>query len=519
LGANLGPVFFVERFFSGGNKRELTLSARVCVPIRESSTEKAVAAIEKARAWADLVEIRADYITDLDVSALLRQKPCPILFTLRARTEGGEYSGAELNRLETIIQAARAGADWVDVEFSAYWQGVLASVPKDRVVLSYHNFEETPDSLELLAEKMSATGAGVIKIATRARCLTDNIRIYRLLRRAADRKIQMCALAMGRPGMPSRILGLFWGSWMTFASIPGGEGTAEGQIPADELGNLYRIHQIGSETEFYGILGNPLDHLFSPQVHNAAFAAREKNALFMPLEASGIEDFLEFNKTVAIRGVSVAIPFKSEFCSRACSLSVEANQIGVVNTLIHQEQGWHGENTDVEGFLKPLRKRTHIARKRAVVLGAGGAARAVVFGLISQGASVCVVARDPAKARHLASDFNAEHDTWDRLEKTRWDLLVNATPVGMHPESGQSPIPKEWLTGEWVYDLVYQPPETQLLADAKQRGCKTIPGTEMFIAQAMKQQQLWCGSPGAEDVMREILFSALGMKAVERTEL
>lgn len=481
------------------------MPVRICIAIRESTTEGAVAALSRASAWADLAEIRADYIRDLDLGRLLREKPCPVLFTLRSREEGGNYAGSERSRLETILEAAGAGADYVDVEYSAFWKAVLESVSKQRVILSYHNYEETPANLESLAESMAATGAGVMKIAVRARRLSDNLNIARALKHAATRQWNLCALAMGSEGIPSRILGPQWGSWMTLASLPGSEGTAEGQLPADEIVDQYRIREIGSETQLYGVLGKPLGHSLSPLIHNAAFAARGLNALYLPLEAAGMDDFLEFHASYPVQGVSVTIPFKEEACTLAHSLSVEANDAGAVNTLVLQKGGWHGENTDVEAFMRPLRRRVHIGRMRAVVLGAGGAARSVIQGLRSQGAFVCVVARDPSKAQRLAEKFKAEHAGWDQLQHLRWDLLVNATPVGMYPDVDRSPVQAEWLTGEWVYDLVYNPRETQLLRDAVLQGRKTISGVEMFLGQALKQHQLWCGDPVPEQPMRDAL--------------
>ncbi len=481
------------------------MTARICVAIREATTESASAALSRASAWADVVEIRADYIRDLDLGRLFREKPCPVIFTLRSREEGGSYGGGEIDRLETIVEAARAGADYVDVEYSAFWQAVLDSIPKQRIILSHHNFAETPANLESLLDAMAATGAGAIKIATRAKKLSDNLTIARMLKHAAARQWKLCALAMGNEGIPSRILGPGWGSWLAFASLPGGKGTADGQVSADDMIRQYRVREVGPETQVFGVLGRPLGHTLSPLIHNTAFASRGLNALYLPLEAVNIDDFLEFHASCALQGVSVTIPYKESACVLARSLSVEANETGAVNTLVRQESGWHGENTDVEGFMRPLRRRMHVGRIRALVLGAGGAARSVVQGLRSHGASVCIVARDPVKARRLADLFKVEHARWDQLQHLRWDLLVNATPVGMFPDCEHSPMPAEWLTGKWVYDLVYNPRETQLLKSAVVRGCNAISGVEMFLGQAVKQQQMWCGNPVPEQAMREAL--------------
>jgi len=492
------------------------MATQICISIREPTTQKAVESAARAAEWADLVEIRGDFIRDLDLGLLLRVKPRPVIFTLRSREQGGAYHGSERRRLETILQAARCGADYVDVEFSAPWQVILQGVPRERVILSHHDFEKTPTDLNSLADAMAASGAGILKIAVRACCLADNVRVAHLLERGRERNLKLCALAMGNAGLSSRILGSLWGSWMAFASLPGGDETAEGQVPADVMTYQYRVREISRATQLYAVVGKPLMHSLSPRIHNAAFVARGKDAVFLPLEAASFDDFLQFHAKFPLQGVAVTIPYKGDAQALAHSLSVAAEQTEAANTLILKESRWHGENTDVEGFLRPLRRRTHPGKMRAVVLGAGGAARAVVYALRSQGADVCIVARDAAKARVLASKFEATHAGWDQLESLRWDLLVNATPVGTYPETGVSPVPAGFLTGQWVYDLVYNPAETLLLKEAAQRGCTTIAGSEMFLGQAWKQQCLWCETPPPEDVMESALTEALAQPLPNR---
>jgi 3-dehydroquinate dehydratase/shikimate dehydrogenase len=465
-----------------------------------------------ASEWADLVEIRADFIRDLDVKHLIGNRPCPILFTLRSRQEGGDYRGSEQDRIDTLIEAAKHGADWIDVEYSASWQAVLNVVERSRVILSYHNFDETPASLVSKVDEMARAGAGIIKVATKANRLSDNLTVASALARAVSQKTDLCALAMGPRGIPSRVLGAAWGSWMTFASLPGGEPTADGQVPADELAHLFRVRKVNPQTRVYGVLGNPLSHSFSPRLHNSVFAACGRDAVYIPLEAHDVDDFALFCRGVRLEGTSVTIPFKESVCELASTLSVEAERSGAVNTLVRTEGAWHGENTDIEGFLTPLRRRTDPAGLRAVVLGAGGAARAVVYGLASQGAEVCVVARNRSKAELIAVQFGTAHASWDDLKSLRWDLLVNATPVGMYPNAEESPVPGDWLNGEWVYDLVYNPKETRLLREASRRGCRIIHGSEMLLAQAIGQQSLWFGAPPPENVMQVALDEALSMR-------
>jgi 3-dehydroquinate dehydratase / shikimate dehydrogenase len=485
------------------------MGVQICVSIRESTVQQTAASALRAAAWADLVEIRADYIRDLDLGRLLCNKPRPVIFTLRSRREGGAYDGSEERRLDTIRQAARCGADYVDVEFSASWPAILQDVPHEKVILSHHDFEGTPADLASLAAAMAAPGAALLKIAVRARSLADNLRIAELLGAARERGQKLCALAMGREGIPSRILGPLWGSRLAFASLPGGPATADGQPPADVLLGQYRARAISCATRLYGVLGKPLEHSLSPRIHNAAFAARGDDAVLLPLEAASFDDFLRFHAGCPLQGVAVTIPHKGNARALARSLSTAAGQTGAVNTLILRDRQWHGENTDIEGFLRPLQRRTRPGGMKAVVLGTGGAARAAIVALRSQGADICVLGRDGAKARALAGEFGTEQASWERLGSLGWDLLVNATPVGMYPGIEQTPVPADALTGEWVYDLIYNPVETRLLKEAALHGCKTISGREMFLEQAAGQQILWCGTPPPGDVMEAALNSAL----------
>jgi 3-dehydroquinate dehydratase/shikimate dehydrogenase len=489
------------------------MSTRICVTIKETSTAQAVLAAKLASPWADLVEFRADYIHDLSIRALLEQKPCPTLFTLRGRQEGGEYAGSDSDRYEAWAEAVRCGADYVDVEFSAVRKELPPGVPSQRAVLSHHNFEGTPLSLESLAREMAATGAEVLKIATTARALTDNLIIFQLLEFAKRESLNICALAMGCKGIPSRILGPLRGSWMTFASLPGGEPTAEGQIPADLLVERYRARQLGPEPKLYGVVGKPLAHSLSPHIHNAVFAARGNDALFLPLEASSFEDFLNLQASLQLEGASVTIPYKGDAFASVESRSPSASETGAVNTLVRREGGWHGDNTDVDGFIDPLKRRVQLRNLRALVLGAGGAARAVICGLRREGAAVTISARSPVKARDLAGAFGVGFCEWEKLAPLQWDLLVNATPVGMHPNLDATPMPADHLTGPWVYDLIYNPVETRLLREAGRQGCRTIAGAEMFLGQARAQQNLWDPSPIPPNVMERAVSEALGWVA------
>ena len=326
-----------------------TMPVRICVAIRERTTEAAVSAAMRASEWADLVEIRADYIRNLDIRRLLREKPCPIIFTLRGRSEGGVFSGPEKSRLEILLRAAEEGADYVDVEFSAFWKAITDRVPGDRVILSYHDFVTTPQSLETTLDAMSPTDAGILKIATRARSLSDNLRIAKLLEYAKGRRRNVIALAMGREGIPSRVLGPYWGSWATFSSLPGGEPTADGQIPADEMVNRYRVRQIGAETRLYGVLGRPLGHSLSPRSTTPLLPKKKSTPSIYRWRPAAWMIFLSFTSVIHSRAPASRSLSRRKPTRTPTVFPFPQKERGAVNTLLRKGEGWHGENTDIDG--------------------------------------------------------------------------------------------------------------------------------------------------------------------------
>jgi shikimate dehydrogenase len=236
-------------------------------------------------------------------------------------------------------------------------------------------------------------------------------------------------------------------------------------------------------------------------MHNAVIRAAGRDAVYLPLAAADVEDFVTFARAFDVRGASVTIPFKVAMFSHVLDVDDLTRRVGALNTL-RMNGVWSGTNTDVDGFLAPLRARgVPLTGTRASVLGAGGAARAVALALTDAGASVRVHARDMTKARHVAEAASAAIGPWPP-EPRSWDLLVNATPIGMTPNIDVSPVPHDSLTGTLVYDLVYNPPVTALLRDADRAGCTTIGGLEMLVAQAEAQVRFWTGSLPEAGVMR-----------------
>ena len=372
-----------------------------------------------------------------------------------------------------------------------------------RVVLSHHDFNGIPSDLGHMAKAMLASGAEVVKIAATAARLSDCLTLRAV---GQQTRVPVALIAMGEAGIPSRVLAGWMGSCWTYA----GDAVAPGQISERRLQEEFRFRRIGARTAVYGILGKPVTHSVSPAMHNAAFHAARLDAVYLPLAAADFEDFLTFADAAGLAGVSVTAPFKVNAFERADECDPASRRIQSVNTLRRDGVKYLGCNTDVTGFLAPLESAMRVRGARAVILGAGGAARSVAVGLTSAGMHVAIAARREVQAHSVATLTGAAVSPWPP-DPASWDVLVNATPVGTSPNAGASPLPDGYPfpSGGLVYDLVYNPPTTKLLSEAATAGCRTIGGLDMLVAQAQAQFEWWTGQRPADRVMRDAALARL----------
>lgn len=445
---------------------------------------------------ADIVELRLDSVSDPDVATALEGRKLPVIVTCRASWEGGGFRGTEEERRRILAQALDLGADYVDVEWRARFDALVAA-NASRVVLSSHDFDGVPADLAEQARAMRATGAAVVKIAVKASRLADCLALLELSRTfgANERAV---LIAMGEAGLSTRILAQRFGSAWTYA----GGVRDVGQVSARRLVEQFRYRSISDATNVYGLVGLPVAHSVSPAMHNAAFAAAGINAVYLPLPAADADDFASFATAIGLKGASVTIPYKVALMDRVHDVDDVARRVGAINTLRIDGDRWIARNTDVAGFLRPLRDRSvPLSGRRAAILGAGGSARAVAVGLASQGARVTVHARDATQAQAVAALVSGSTGPFPPPADS-WDLLVNCTPIGMHPRMEQSPMPHSGLARGVVYDLIYNPAVTRLLRDAATAGCDTIGGLDMLVAQAQEQFEWWTGIRPPSGVMR-----------------
>jgi 3-dehydroquinate dehydratase / shikimate dehydrogenase len=456
---------------------------------------------EAAAAGADLVELRLDLVSNPDVAGALEGRSTPVIVTCRAQWEGGSFAGSEIERLAILRAALDQGADYVDVEFKAGFDELIRSTGGKRIVLSMHDFDGVPGDLPARVHAMRGSGAEIVKVAVLARSLWDNLSLLDL-RDDASRSV---FIGMGPSGVPTRLLPAHFGSQWTYA----GDAHAPGQIPAERMIKEFRFREVTEQTAIYGLVGFPLSHSISPSMHNAAFRAAAVDAVYVPMPAASADDFLEFAKMLRVRGASVTIPYKVELFQRADAADEISRQVGAVNTLKRRQTKWLGRNTDVSGFLTPLRGRVQLRGMRAAILGAGGAARGVAVALAPSGAEVSVYSRNAERAGEVSRLVNRKPTGRAVPPPKSWDLIVNATPVGTYPDVGVSPLPPEAFDGRIAYDLVYNPPNTQFLKDAASAGCETIGGLDMLVAQAEDQSEWWIGRRPPAGLMREAAMARL----------
>jgi shikimate dehydrogenase len=264
----------------------------------------------------------------------------------------------------------------------------------------------------------------------------------------------------------------------------------------------------------YGVIGNPVAHSLGPAMHSRAFAETGQPGVYLAFRVTDLAGAVAGIRALGIRGVSVTLPHKVAVMDLLDAVDDTARRIGAVNTVVNREGTLTGTNTDWQGAVAALEDRTEIRGRRVWVLGAGGAARAVAYGMVSRGGRLTVVNRNRRKGEQLAADFNANFMPLSEVGPLACDILVNTTPVGMWPETGRSPVPLAGIAPPMVVmDIVYNPVRTLLLETAARRGCPSVDGMAMFVAQGAAQFTLWTGRPAPAGAMRRAALAALEKRA------
>ena len=487
---------------------------RICAVVAAASARAMIPQVRRALRLSRTIELRLDWLrNDAERARFLgwlkrnRPRRATLLATCRRIAGGGKLPGGAQAELYWLIQAREAGCQWCDLEMETFRElpeGFVREYPlPKRVMLSIHDFEETPRLPRRF--KVAANGQmDALKIAVKANSIADSIRVLQL----ASRSRRLVAVPMGEAGLPARILSLREGSELAYAPVE--SPTAPGQVGLDDFKNLYRAHALTRHSPVYGVIGNPIAHSLSPLLHNTGFAALRMDAVYLPFLVHDLTDFLDAIPKLGIRGFSVTIPHKQAILRHLAECDPLAAQIGAVNTVVvGKNGGLHGHNTDYAGVLAALERKLHISGSRVLILGAGGSARAAAFALVRAGAAVCICARRPVAARALARSAGAEAVPRHALRAEKFDDILNATPVGMHPHNGASPLHPSELNCGLVLDLIYRPLRTRLLKLATARKIRTVSGAEMFLAQGLAQWRIWHRQNPPEAAVRRAVLAKL----------
>ncbi len=491
---------------------------RVCVAVIGSDPNEMV---EKAEALVrdnPFLEFRLDYLSKPGlalprIKRFIESHPGTVVIaTCRRVASGGKFKGSIASQLDILGKAAASGCQLVDVELQTASKCKPPQLQKLRtraaLILSFHDFRATKKLDETL-EKMLAYPADFYKVVSTATTLADNVTMIKFLAHEGDRH-SLIGMCMGEQGIISRVLGVRAGSIFTFASAIAGEETAPGQVTAQDLRNVYRIDRVDVATRVYGVVGDPIGHSLSPAIMNAAFRRENVNAVYLALHAKTLKDLLTCVREIPIHGISVTMPYKEAILPHLDNTDSHTTKIGACNTVVRAQDGkLYGFNTDASGIVRPLERRLNtLENARILVIGAGGAARAAVFGLKERGAEVYILNRTAGPAKKLAHQARARLMKRADLKKQAFDVIINATPVGMG-NTKESPLQDKEINARYVFDMVYDPPETRLLKLAKERGAQIIPGIEMFAQQAARQFEIWTGKPAPWDEMLRVVLLAL----------
>lgn len=442
-----------------------------------------------------------------------------LVATCRRAANGGKFKGSVAAQVDLLVKAGSQGCHLVDIELETAAQLKPSDFAKLRrsanLILSTHDFRGTRKLEETFA-KMQQYPADFLKVVSTANSLYDNVVMMKFLEQHSHAH-SMIGICMGEQGIISRVLGVRAGSQFTFAAANPGEETAPGQVAARTLRDTYRIEQVDAATRVYGVAGDPIAHSLSPLMLNTAFRRENVNGVYLALHAKSLDDLLACIRDIPIHGLSITMPYKEEILKHLDKTDPLTAKIGACNTVVRSQEGkLYGFNTDVTGVVRPLEQRLHLQGAKILVLGAGGAARAAVFGLKERGADVYILNRTPSPAQTLAKQARAKAINKMQLKKMAFDVIINATPVGMEGNKDPLPISEQELKTKFFFEMVYSPAETRLVKMARALNIHVILGAEMFVQQGARQFEIWTGKPAPVQEMQRVVEYALAQRAAAK---
>lgn len=468
-----------------------------------------------ARLGAELVELRIDFVLrTVNLSRLTEERPTPTVITCRRPVDGGKWRGSEMDRIFMLRSAIATGVEYVDIEEDIADQ--IARYGKTKRIISYHNLKETPENIEEIHASMLEKDPDIIKIATYAHSPRDNLRVLRLIKKS---KIPTVAFCMGEFGAISRIICRKFGAPFSYAALSSERSVAPGQFTFQQMKDLYRFDSINSETDFLGVIADPVGHSLSPAIHNELLQKDGVNKVYLPIRVprEHLDEFMDCVSELGITGLSVTIPHKESILRFVNGLDEDVAGIRAANTLVIKENTIYAYNTDCKAAMLSLAhaegtfgNEKPFEGRAALILGSGGVAKAMAFGLLNGGAQVMISGRNTKATEKMCLDMKCKPIDWAARHDVHADYIINCTPSGMHPDLNSTPYDTDKLsTRNLVFDTVYNPQQTMLLKGAKEAKCRTITGVDMFVRQAAMQYRLFTGKDPNVNEMKRIFLQAI----------
>jgi 3-dehydroquinate dehydratase / shikimate dehydrogenase len=443
----------------------------------------------------DGFELRLDLFHAIDVSKvkdLIDSTQREVLLTLRKKDHGGNYSEPEASREALFLELCELKPQYIDLEYDTskqFFTRIFRQHPSVQVICSYHNFDETPSDLTGLLDKMKETGSPIYKIACMARSIQDAFHLIHWVKNK-KRDDKLIGISMGEHGVISRILGPLVGNWIDYASHKR-SATAPGQLSVEDLLSIFRHRELDLESTVYALIGDPVDKSIGHVVHNSVLSQLKRNSVYIKLKVAPeeLQACIQWiRKLTFFKGLSVTMPHKEKVLSFLDDLDPSAEAIAAVNTVKIEKGRMKEHNTDGIGAVAALEKKTNLNNKTICLLGCGGAAKAIAYFCKKKGAVVYVLNRTEDKAISFAKAIGCEGGGYHLLPvlfQKGYDILINTTPEEL-------PIDPAWILPQSVaMDIKTMPKITGFLAAAQKKGCELVFGYQMFVEQAIEQQQIW----------------------------
>lgn len=469
----------------------------LCLTLTGKTIEENLADFWRNRSYVELCELRLDLLDPDEIkraSSFPSLVDLPVILTCRRASDGGAFVLSERKRIAYMTEAVKGGFSYIDLEDDIK-RPELEQLCREngvQIIRSHHDLEGVPIDLYNKVTKLAAKG-DIPKMSVTPRNLADLIVLFNAEKELSFIKKKII-IGMGDMGIPTRILYRRTGSCITFCSE---KQAAPGILTPWALSDLYRADKVNAQTHIFGVIGNPVYHTVSPQIHNLGFHSIKFNAIYVPFLVDSVRSFFKLAEVLKIHGFSVTSPFKKDVIPYLGKGTREVKFTGSCNTVVRTNNLWKGVNTDYYGFLSLAQQHFVSDRQQtAIIIGAGGAANSLAWAFRNHDCKVIILNRDLEHAKRLADETMSSYDSLDNADKYTGaaDFVVQATPVGMNPNSDQDPAPKLCFTGkEVVFELIYKPGMTKFLYRANEAGCKVYFGLDLLLAQGKLQFEEFTG--------------------------